>query len=577
MPTSEVYTEAPTADWDLEILDAGSRGRGRRHSEETLIARSNRTSSGLGSSPDRGRKRSYGAGTFSFGCLTGSGSIPRGYDVLLLARQKLADFIIFLIPSFVSSWYAGTITKATISPTAWLDGLRGVACVAVVIHHYAYGFSKNLEYPYDGKGQTGWLQLPIIKLIHHGPPMVKIFYIISGFALTVKAVRITRVPRKNTLDSPALLHNLSSSIWKRFLRLFIPCAGGYLLCWLMVSAGLFEIYPADTHPTWITGTIERRPPMKGSLWSQLVYTFWDFYAFAFKVTFLGASDESYNTDVHLWTIPIEFRCSLQLFIIVVGGCMLQRWLRIFCLPILCAYTLYNNAWGLSLFAFGYFLGELHSDRVVAVSSPIPASTKEIPERFLRLKGILRTSLLTFMVTTGLYLASYPRKMEAGQKSTSTGYQFLFPWTPSKYPIGGVNARYDKSHDFWQSIGAILISWALLYMPRAQRLILSNRPVQYFGKISFALYVMHGHVHRSLGYWIVLTGSRFTGIVRWNDKSGQWDLISGHDQTHSMIVVIGFFFITFPVTVWWADVFWRGVDMQSVRFLRWLESKITIEK
>lgn len=81
---------------------------------------------------------SYRSGIF--GCLTNSGSIPRVYDFLASIRQNLTDFVIFLIPSFIYSWFAGTVTKATLSPTAWLDGLRGIACVAVVIHHYAYGY-----------------------------------------------------------------------------------------------------------------------------------------------------------------------------------------------------------------------------------------------------------------------------------------------------------------------------------------------------------------------------------------------------------------------------------------------------
>ncbi|KAK6501530.1 hypothetical protein TWF481_009367 [Arthrobotrys musiformis] len=581
MQTSQIYTEVPTTDWDLEILETENRARGRRLSEDTLLARSNSNARDQEILPGyRPNRQSYRSRIIR--CLTRLGSIPRGSGVLDSVRQNLIDFLIFLIPSFVCSWFAGTSTKATSSPTAWLDGLRGLACVAVVIHHYAYGYSKTLHRPYDGEENTNWLQLPIIKLIHHGPPMVKIFYIISGFALTVKAVRLTRIPSTTTLDGSALIFNLSSSIWKRFLRLFLPCAAGFLLCCFMASAGLFEVYPVDTHPKWITGWIERRPPMQSSLWAQLVYTFWDFYAFAFEVTFFGASDSLYNTDIHLWTIPIEFRCSLQLFLIVAGGCLLRRWLRKLLLPILCAFLLYNNVWGLSLFAFGYFLGELHSDRVAAAPSPLPANTdtmvNEKPERFNRLKNILRRVLLAAMVITGLYLASYPRGMMVSKKNQkTTGFQFLVPLTPPKYPIGGVNTRYDHTNDFWQSIGSILIAWALMYMPRAQRLFLCNSPVQYFGKISFALYVMHGHVHRSLGYWVVLTGSRLMGIVRWNSKTGQWDLIPDRGQTHSAIVVIGWVLVTFPVTIWWADVFWRGVDMQSVRFLRWLESKITMKK
>lgn len=135
--------------------------------------------------------------------------------------------------------------------------------------------------------------------------------------------------------------------------------------------------------------------------------------------------------------------------------MLRQWLRKLLLPILCAYLLYNKVWGLALFAFGYFLGELHSDKVAIIPSPLPAAINEKPERFKRLKNILRTLLLTITILTGLYLASYPREMKVSKKTT--GYQFLLLWTPSKYPIGGVNTRYDRTNDFWPSIGAMLIA------------------------------------------------------------------------------------------------------------------------
>ncbi|KAK6537326.1 hypothetical protein TWF694_011516 [Orbilia ellipsospora] len=554
MAQSRGYEE-PTESWDLSVDD-----RGRRLSEDTLL----RTSD-YESSPERGDKVNESSGFLDY-ITSSTSSIPK-FGTLPRIRHFLTKFFLFLIPSFISPYITGVHPPAEkLYPTAWLDGLRGIACVVVVIHHYAYGYSRDLEHPYDGRYNTMILQLPIIKLIHHGLPMVKIFYIISGFVLTVKAVKLTRV--SGAIDAQALISNLSTSVWKRYLRLYIPCAISFVLCAFIVSLGLFEAVPYGTHPKWVSGLVERRPPSEGNIFNQLWWAIKDFYIFGIEVTFFDMSNTKYHTDTHLWTIPVEFRNSISLFIVVAGGCLLKRGLRVYlCLPFLTTALLYNRYWGLALFVFGYFLAELHSDILAAAATPLPTAAVEKPSTK---KSILTTLLHVSMILVGMYLASYPRGMKKTKETT--GFQFLIALTPRKYPLGG-GKTYDHTNDFWQCVGSMMIVWALLYMPRIQKAILCNKVVQYFGKISFALYIMHGHIHRSVGYWVVVNGLKCAGIWHWDGGRGEWVVQGGRDSVYNAIIVGGFFLITFPMTVCWADVFWRAADLQSVRFLRWLETKI----
>ncbi|KAF3917802.1 hypothetical protein ABW20_dc0104206 [Dactylellina cionopaga] len=204
--------------------------------------------------------------------------------------------------------------------------------------------------------------------------------------------------------------------------------------------------------------------------------------------------------------------------------------------------------------------------MAAAPIPLPTDTNEKPASPKR--QTLKTILRTCVITIGLYFASYPVRMMATKETTGFGY--LLTLTPPKYPVGTLK-RYDHTNDFWQCIGAMMIVWPLLYMPRVQKAIFCNPLMQYFGKISFALYIMHGHIHRSWGYFVVKQGLMAAGI--WHmDKNGNWKLAHGHDQLHNAIIVAGFF-VTMPLTIYSADLFWRGVDLQSVRFLRWLESKL----
>ncbi|KAF3904481.1 hypothetical protein AA313_de0203330 [Arthrobotrys entomopaga] len=542
--------EAPTDSWDLNALDVDDRGR--KLSEDTLL----RTSNEYESSPGPGKKVNESSNFLEY--ITPS-AIPRRFGT------HLTRFLFFLIPSFLSSYFAGPSPPEKLSPTAWLDGLRGIACVVVVIYHYVYSYFSTIERPYDGHNNTSIMQLPIIKLVIHGAPMVKIFYIISGFVLTVKAVKLTTTSGSGPLDAQALISNLSSSIWKRWLRLYIPCAASFLLCAFMVSLGAFEVTEFETHPKWLVGIVERRPPMEANIFKQIVYAVGDFYRFGVGVTFFGLSDRKYLTDVHLWTIPVEFRNSISLFIIVAGACMLKRWLRVYFIPILSFTLLYHRNWGLALFVFGYFLAELHGS---LITSPIlPTNTGEKSSKRTSIKTILRGMI----ITVGLYLASYPRRMH--ESNDTTGFQFLIPLTPAKYPLG-TSKIYDHTMDFWQSLGTMMIVWTLLYMPYAKA-ILCTKVLQYFGKISFALYIMHGHTHRSVGYWVVINGLKAIGVWHLDEGQKKWVMEEKRqgDWDYIFVTMAGFLFITFPMTVCWADVFWRAVDIQTVRFLRWLEPKI----
>ncbi|RVD88807.1 uncharacterized protein DFL_002980 [Arthrobotrys flagrans] len=526
---------------EIKMLDVENGGR--RLSEETLLS-------------DKGASE-QSPGFFDY--LTSTSSTQRKFGVIPRLRHIIAKITLFLLPSFISSYFTTSSGSASekLAPTAWLDGLRGLACVCVVIHHYFYEYFKQLEHPYDGVNHVNWIQLPFLKLVHHGPPMVKIFFIISGFVLTVKAVKITRVT--GTIDGLGLINNLSSSVWKRYLRLYIPCAAGFLLCAFMISVGMMEAIPTGSKPKWISGPLERRPPTKDNIFQQLAYAFKDFHIFAVDITLFNIRDRNYSTDGHLWTIPVEFKSSIQLFIFVAGTCTLKRWLRVYVLiPISTIALLYYGGWGLSLFIFGYFLAELNSD--------IPANSKE---RYFR-NSILKTTLYTTMAIAGLFLLSYPRKIPSPEYTT--GFQFLVPLTPARYPRAG-GKRSDSTHEFWQTIGSMLLVWALLYLPRVQKIVLCNKVSQYFGKISFAIYIMHAHMQHSIGYWTVVNGLKFVGLWRYNVEKKGWAMVSGHDGLYGVVVMGTWLFITFPMTVCWADVFWRAVDLQSVRFLRWLEPKI----
>lgn len=145
----------------------------------------------------------------------------------------------------------------------------------------------------------------------------------------------------------------------------------------------------------------------------------------------------------------------------------------------------------------------------------------------------------------LYLLSYP-DMEG---PNTPFYQSLNWATP-----GWWNVPRSK---YWHALGAMLFMASLSHMPKFQRFF-NSKIIFYLGKISFALYVTHGPVLHSIGYMIEEKTFKSTRVDPKSGYASGW--------------VLGSVFIL-PIVMWVADVFWRAVDMPSVRFARWLEATL----
>lgn len=92
-----------------------------------------------------------------------------------------------------------------------------------------------------------------------------------------------------------------------------------------------------------------------------------------------------------------------------------------------------------------------------------------------------------------------------------------------------------------------------------------RVCQYLGRISFSLYLVHGLVLRTLSHRVVL------GL--WDVVNKRWAEEEGREEMRTGVVVGAFFVVVMPVTIWIGDLFWRGVEMRAVRFVKWVEKKM----
>jgi hypothetical protein len=205
------------------------------------------------------------------------------------------------------------------------------------------------------------------------------------------------------------------------------------------------------------------------------------------------------------------------------------------------FTLQWSKWEFALFLCGMMLAEYDHIRGAHVPTPIiPVEEKQpAPGRHSSLKSIGWTTLSI----VSLYLLSQPD----GRGEETPGWIWLTSLIPDWWDA--------EPFRVWQSIGAVLFIFTVGHSPMWQRFF-NTAVVQYFGKISYAIYLMHGPAMHAIGYHYEKWIYSMTGL------EGDW-------------YTAGFFMgslLCVPTVVWWADVFWRAIDIPCVKFAKWFENK-----
>lgn len=381
--------------------------------------------------------------------------------------------------------------------------------------------------------QTFFLQLPFVRLLYAGHAMVIVFFVISGYVLSLKPVKLMRSAKYEEFQRV-----LSSSVFRRGIRLFAPIMVGTFITMLLTNAGYFESGKAvRTDSVTYQGNNEEHPVQFATFYEQtgdwlsamgrLISNVWEW-------------DLHYNNyDPHLWTIPLEFRSSMVLFITLLGFSRLRsaaRLILMFGLLYLCLF--YWARWEVFLFLSGMMLTELDiTSGIFVEKSPLD---EKAPCRSHPLIGCVWAGIMLL----GLFLSSCPTLYA----EKAPGYVYLATSMPEEY-------GWQISRPI-QALGGCLVVWSFMHLPRVQS-IFTTPIAQYLGRISYAFYIVHGPILHLFGYNLVLKCWSFTG------KETTKGFASGLALAALVI---------FPVAIWIADVFWRAVDSPCVELAKWIEKK-----
>jgi hypothetical protein len=156
-----------------------------------------------------------------------------------LAKVYLQKLVLALAPSFIPNVAIYNATESNLHSTSYLDGLRGMAALIVYINHLVVDWFPSLRTAYGSYDQNYHvLQLPILRIFFSGRGMVAVFFVISGYVLSIKSLRLMR-----QLQLSDLLDSLASSTFRRGIRLFLPTTASTFLSMLLCYGGFYTWDP----------------------------------------------------------------------------------------------------------------------------------------------------------------------------------------------------------------------------------------------------------------------------------------------------------------------------------------------
>jgi peptidoglycan/LPS O-acetylase OafA/YrhL len=157
-----------------------------------------------------------------------------------------------------------------------LDGLRGLAALVVVLHHCLLALPPLAD-PYrsgrpPAEGVWAWLVYSPLHVLWQGPAAVYLFFVLSGYVLTLPALRASFC--------------WSAYLPSRLVRLYLPTAAAVLLAVLVYALVPHEARPGaswwvnrhdlDVTPAWVAkdmllvlGTNSLNSPLWSLRWEVL--------------------------------------------------------------------------------------------------------------------------------------------------------------------------------------------------------------------------------------------------------------------------------------------------------------------
>lgn len=449
--------------------------------------------------------------------------IPNRFGAIRSQARRVA---LALLPSPLNPWTKKDEESLERIETAYLDGIRGVGAFMVFIQHFAAPFQPAIVGDRNRKFHS-WsvFQYPIIRLFYSGGSFaVALFFVLSGFALSRRTLLLKM---RNGTQNSLIESKVGSAIFRRGIRLFLPATSIVFLIMIGACFGAYEEtvpgLPVDRYdfrsPNRLSSTLDQFSDAFNFVLSQLIYP----SQWLHRV--IGITTGVYG--FHLWTISVEFWASQLLFLCLLASIRYDRPLRAAIMSLLTCYSLWCFRWEIALFLVGAIMCDFDLSKSQQSSKPT----------------VLERAVFRPIPCVCCFFGLWVGSMPDFNGDVTPGFRFLWsaiPWEP-----------------LWHSLGATLVIWSITRSWTLQTAF-NLRAVQYLGKISFSVYLVHVPIVSSFGWWSVHS------LLITIDPGSQ-------AAYQALMWTSGVLYLA--VVIWVADIFWRFVDGPSIRLAKRLEERL----
>lgn len=343
--------------------------------------------------------------------------------------------------------------------TAFLDGLRGLAALSVVIQHYIGSFTANIhEHGFGEDGNYHLASLPFVRIVFSGGnAAVAIFFVLSGYVLSRSPLGLVRKNKQSACAS-----SLLSAIIRRPIRLYVPPLGVAFVYAMLMHAPMHIVPDVP----W--------PQPKENVFAEAANWLFESINFFNPFQSHGSANHAWYTyNLVAWTIPIELKGSMLIYAVlaVISFSRLSRPVIFLGLAVSSFVLLQLGAWTMACFLAGLILA------LVDINS--------MDGTWLARLSSLRaeSTVLNVVFLVGYYLLCQPAHASKPEYSLNTpGWYYLTVITPKVYDA-------DNYYRYWHSWGSVLLVYSSLRITWLQNF-LGSQPLRYLGKISFMLYLVH---------------------------------------------------------------------------------------
>ncbi|KAJ1323774.1 exopolysaccharide production protein ExoZ [Microdochium nivale] len=425
-----------------------------------------------------------------------------------------------LLPFFIAAPLGLTDRKIPAThATTYLNGIRGLACWAVLNHHLTMRQDAPWIFRPWGASEADYhfWQLPWLRAVHAGKGMVCVFFALSGFVLAFSPVR--RMNAKGP-RSPAygddMLTSLASSTLRRAIRLFGPM----LVIVVLMGCQTYLI-------PWAHNYDGSADSLLGHLWIIWLRIVPVLNPYRFDYTMPDPVGQT-------WTLGFEYRLSLILFLVLVSVSRVTTAARKSIILSVMVWAFYcDRRWDVFAFLGGALVAEMRfaplSDDVAAILG----TDRLRPHRHLV------TLLGCLALVIGLAMCSMPE--EAPDQAWP--YSIVLPGlTPESW-----NGHFAEPSAawiwYWGGIGSVVLLWGVEQLPLLQRA-LSITPLAYLGEISYAYYLLQWAAVQVVGWPLQL----------YVEKTWGWS----HGPAFAL------FYLSSQIScIIASDYVWRAVDLPFV--------------